>query len=354
MTFGNNDEYQLQMRTDLKAPKPLIEFKTCFPVNTWMGVGLGAPNMHDAELVFFMAPVNESLRKVVNSKMTSAKSGRPDFIPTESALYKAAIGTCGDGKIEITTSRPLNAEAEPGGNNTYVIPIGEDFDFLAAGLFTKYVFNSTYDKMPGHAGGKGFSKIMKLQISKSGKISIAGSFDLYLLHGIAMWAAWGILGLLQLSSTRYLKMYWKSSIWIHRISAMLIWTTTFVMALWVFAQDEWELKQGLHPAMGLAILVCVTFPLLGGIAARYTSENARWNTVKLLQLKMGHKLFGYLLLIVAQVTLLLGSLAYSEGNGGEMSKTLGIVGMVIIIVLVTLFEISSQIYKKKEQVFNGH
>lgn len=182
---------------DINGTTPQVEFKTCFPVNSWMGVGLGSDRMNEAELIFFMAPVDETLRKVVNTKMTGPRPGRPEFIPTESALYKANIGTCGDGKISISTQRPLNSAGLDGGNGTYVIPIGETFDFLAAGLYPEYVFNSTYSKMPGHAGGKGFSAKLKIQISKDGSVAQVSEdhFDLYLLHGLAMWTAWGLLGL---------------------------------------------------------------------------------------------------------------------------------------------------------------
>jgi hypothetical protein len=115
--------------------------------------------MYLAELVFFMGPKDVSMRKVVNTRMQGAvKGGRPSFIPTESKLYAATVGTCGEGMLSIATKRPLNSTALEGGNGTYVIPVGEPFDFLVAGLYKNYVFDTTYDKMPGHTGGKGFYK----------------------------------------------------------------------------------------------------------------------------------------------------------------------------------------------------
>jgi hypothetical protein len=119
---------------------------------------------------------------------------------------------------------------------------------------------------------------------------------------------------------------------------MLIWATTFVMALWVISKNNWTLGSGLHPAFGLTMLICVSLPIFGGIAARYTSENSRWNTAKTLKMKLGHKIFGYLVLFIAQITLLLGGLSYSSWNGSSLAKALSIVGMISVIVLVIIFE----------------
>ena len=57
---------------------------------------------------------------------------------------------------------------------------------------------------------------------------------LYILHGFLLWFAWGILGFLQIASSRYLKSYWKFTMWIHRISGSLVILITFVMSLLVF------------------------------------------------------------------------------------------------------------------------
>jgi hypothetical protein len=73
--------------------------------------------------------------------------------------------------------------------------LGEKTGLLVAGLYN--VFNTTYDNIPGHAGGKGFRHILEIQISDDGSISYAGEVESpYFLHGVAMWTAWGLLGLL--------------------------------------------------------------------------------------------------------------------------------------------------------------
>lgn len=77
---------------------------------------------------------------------------------------------------------------------------------------------------------------------------------------------------------------------------------------------------------------------MGGVVARYTSENSRWNTASTLRMKLGHKIFGYLTLFVAHITLILGGLSYSSFNGVNTARNLTIVGMVSVIVLIITFE----------------
>ena len=51
------------------------------------------------------------------------------------------------------------------------------------------------------------------------------------IHGWALWAAWGILGLVQIASNRYLKVFWKVHMWIHRIGGTLIFLITIALSI---------------------------------------------------------------------------------------------------------------------------
>lgn len=239
--------------------------------------------------------------------------------------------------IQFISKRPLDATKLPHGAETEPLKVNQTVDVIFAGLYN--TFDSSYSKMPGHTKGKGFIKTIAITIHQDGSITESGVSDVYFIHGILLWVAWGILGLLQLASNRYLKHYWKASMWIHRISGIIIWGTTVAMAMWVIVEDNWKIKKGLHPALGLGILIAVSLPALGGILSRRTSDHSRWNTASFLKVKLGHKLFGYLILFVSQVALLLGCLSYSEGNGGPLAKTIGIIGFIIVLGLVAIFEL---------------
>ena len=47
-------------------------------------------------------------------------------------------------------------------------------------------------------------------------------YDFFTTHGWFLWAAWGILALLQISSTRYLKQYYRFNMIFHILSGLLI------------------------------------------------------------------------------------------------------------------------------------
>lgn len=155
-----------------------------------------------------------------------------------------------------------------------------------------------YNGIYGHPRG-GFSSKFQIRIEANGYVNQINVFDLYVLHGIVLSVSWGLLALLQLSSSRYLKMYVGVSMWTHRISGFLIFLATFTIAMLTFNQDEWELKPGLHPALGLTVVCCMSALTIGGIAARMLLEKTTWNTVLAVRIKMGHKLFGYLVLLVS-------------------------------------------------------
>jgi hypothetical protein len=133
-------------------------------------------------------------------------------------------------------------------------------------------------------------------------------------------------------------MYHKVSMWTHRISGFLIFLASFTMAMFTFNQDEWELKPGYHPAMGLTIVVTMSLLTIGGITSRLLLEKSKWKTVTALRVKMGHKLFGWLVIFLAQVTILLGGLAYAE-RGHPLAETLVIIETVVFFVSVIIFEL---------------
>jgi hypothetical protein len=56
------------LRANIYTTPPSLEINACFPVNTWYGLGLGGDNMYNSELVFLMAPVDETLRKVISTR----------------------------------------------------------------------------------------------------------------------------------------------------------------------------------------------------------------------------------------------------------------------------------------------
>ena len=63
---------------------------------------------------------------------------------------------------------------------------------------------------------------------------------------------------------------------------------------------------------------------MGRIISRKVLHSTRWNTSLALNIKLGHKLFGYLTLLLAQVTVITGGIKY-ESKGHPKAK-----GLVIL------------------------
>lgn len=87
LTYGVNSTHHLAMRANFDDSPPQLELVACFPVNTWLGFGLGEGHMYNSELVFFMAPVDTNLHRVVSTRTTTGRSGRPRPIPDDSPIY---------------------------------------------------------------------------------------------------------------------------------------------------------------------------------------------------------------------------------------------------------------------------
>lgn len=108
-------------------------------------------------------------------------------------------------------------------------------------------------------------------------------------HGLLMWTAWGILGFIQLATNRYLKMYWKINMWIHRIAGSLIWLITLSIGLLAISGSGWVIEDSLHNKIGFFITTVVTLIVLGGVFTRSMMNRLKWRTHIILNIKKGHR-----------------------------------------------------------------
>ena len=115
--------------------------------------------------------------------------------------------------------------------NIYNFKVGVQIQMSAAGLYK--IFDTDYANILEHTGSRGFKDQFEIVINSDGRVTstFSASVDLYFLHGILMWVAWGFFGLLQLASNWYLKMFWRTSMWLHRLSGIVVWTITATMSL---------------------------------------------------------------------------------------------------------------------------
>ena len=77
----------------------------------------------------------------------------------------------------------------------------------------------------------------------------------------------------------------------------------------------------------------------------------RWSTGSILRGKLGHKLFAYLTIFLAQVTLLLGGIAYYNLNGSQTILIVSIVLFGAFFLITGLIEFLFRRFRKQETSF---
>lgn len=121
--------------------------------------------------------------------------------------------------------------------------------------------------------------------------------DPLFVHGWVLWAAWGLMGFLQIASLRYLKMFPKINLWVHVINGTAMTVLTIIFSLSAFKYYDWEISLGIHSILGFIVLVAVCLVSLGGLMVLLARLKIK--SVKIQQMKMMHEYAGYLITIIA-------------------------------------------------------
>lgn len=64
--------------------------------------------------------------------------------------------------------------------------------------------------------------------------------DTITFHAWFMWLAWGVLGLLQIASVRYLRVFYRFNMMIHIVSGLIIGAATLIMAFVAYSFYGWD------------------------------------------------------------------------------------------------------------------
>eukprot|EP00347_Sterkiella_histriomuscorum_P018114 403346733 len=169
------------------------------------------------------------------------------------------------------------------------------------------------------------------------------------IHGWLLWAAWTVLGFIQIVSNRYLKVFWKVHLWVHRLAGTAILVITIVMSIIGIKRMDWKLKDEPHFILGLIVFFGITFLSVGGIITKSTMNRLKWKTHTILTLKFIHKSYGYCLLLIGQYAVLSGIRQYNERYYED--SNLWIPNIVCFFALWLVAEIIFQIIRLQESAF---
>ena len=158
-----------------------------------------------------------------------------------------------------------------------------------------------------------------------------------------MFVSWGIFGMVQIFSTRYLRAYWKTNMWAHRISGTFILIITIALGIVGIKNNGWILVgNSIHNVIGLIVFFATFFVAVGGVFARSRARRLEWKTKVIHRVKGIHKFFGRIMIILGQVSILTGVLIYNSNNSTK--SPLGVIDIIVFFAIVLITEIFYRVY----------
>ena len=289
----------IEYTAELDNKNENIIFRVQFPVGYWVGIGFGTSMTNTSILL-----IDDNLERefpYVND--TFSTGHRAPTLNTEN-LYRLTKFTKTDDTWELYIQRPIVIERE-GRNET--IPLDEQINMYYAfknGEFSKHAKTD-----------RGFF-LMKLH-SATHTVTFgedAGSNDMfYKVHGIIMYMTWSILTFIALVSGRYMRHLYNFRMILHASVGTLIMSNTIIIV--VLALTQYKSEGGTtvaHKPIGILVLVVSILQFMGGITVRQTNAILKWKSKYALFSKLGHQVFGLLIILVSNFQVVTGLVNYES------------------------------------------
>lgn len=90
-------------------------------------------------------------------------------------------------------------------------------------------------------------------------------------HGMMMYFAWGILSLFMIVSARYLRVFYKVRMWIHRIFGTIIVILTVFTTVLIYIKEHPQSSEGIgyyHRHFAIYLCISSVVQALGGVINR--------------------------------------------------------------------------------------
>ena len=167
-------------------------------------------------------------------------------------------------------------------------------------------------------------------------------------HGLWMWFAWYIGGLILLVSKRYVKKQWKLMHYIHALVGYFVLAVTIIFIVKI---SKWELG-GLHTIVGY-ICVIITIPgaITGSMTAtlmRFYNGDKDWaEKEKVTYIAKIHRWAGYVMLFLGCFSISSGLGIYYGGMLDDdplsvLSKLNGITFCILIIIFEVIYRVRNK------------
>lgn len=135
--------------------------------------------------------------------------------------------------------------------------------------------------------------------------------DFYEAHGWWMWAAWMPVGFLLLVTKRYAKKYWSCMHVTHAILGFAVVLVTLIWSFKILDYFEWKFNTDLHSIFGVAstclsLVVGLSGTTTASLMQFYNGEKDWTPKEKALRAAKFHKISGYFMLFMGNLTVMLG------------------------------------------------
>ena len=169
-----------------------------------------------------------------------------------------------------------------------------------------------------------------------------------LIHGYVLWFVWTFFGMFQISTNRYLKHHWEKHLWWHRVSGLTLLVATLYFAGRALYMIGFPLKDDVHAPIGFAVLLAILFITISGVVARSRLNRATSGMAAVHKFKSTHRVLGYLMLIVANLTVSFGIYSYSVNHG--FSTNLYWFSFLFFALLWLVLEIRHRVFLSEQPI----
>ena len=127
---------------------------------------------------------------------------------------------------------------------------------------------------------------------------------LYYFHGVFMWMSWSLIAFFQISTNRYWRDKWRWNKIAHAVLGMIAFALTVTAGFLAIKHAEWKISPSTHAKLGFATFILGLVLMIAGFTANIIRMKVSypWNTKSVLMIGKVHKYFGWLIVIISQVT----------------------------------------------------
>lgn len=173
-------------------------------------------------------------------------------------------------------------------------------------------------------------------------------------HGLAMWSVFGLSGIVQLASARYMKgTYWKYYKLTHILNGFYMVLMAIVSGYDALDHANWEITWNYHGYLGVPAFIGIGALSMGGTASNLLLGNLKRQTKSALALKWIHGTCSTLLLIQGTFAIATGIYYYRIHPKHQYDFPYEVLHLATQIGIVAYLEIRYRNSLKEEEPFDN-